>query len=129
MQLGDGLWPWFPGGRGNEYITLYIVTGFGRLRHLGADPQIQPALRALGRLDTWMEERYQEILRHPDKEAYVPSPTDALYLYGRSFFLKDRPIANPHQATVDFFLARARQHWLKTDNRQSQGHLALALRR
>lgn len=129
MQLGDGLWPWFPGGRGNEYITLYIVTGFGRLRHLGADPQIQPALRAIGRLDTWMEERYREILRHSDKEAYVPSSTDALYLYGRSFFLKDRPIANPHQEAVEFFLARARQHWLKTDNRQSQGHLALALRR
>ena len=28
MQLGDGSWPWFPGGRGNDYITLYITTGF-----------------------------------------------------------------------------------------------------
>ena len=37
MQLGDGAWPWFPGGRGNDYITLYITTGFGRLRHLGTD--------------------------------------------------------------------------------------------
>ena len=22
QQLGDGSWPWFPGGRGNDYITL-----------------------------------------------------------------------------------------------------------
>src|SRR5438132_4371687 len=27
MQLGDGSWPWFPGGKGNDYITLYITTG------------------------------------------------------------------------------------------------------
>src|SRR5206468_12424597 len=29
QQLGDGRRPWFPGGMPNEYITLYIVTGFG----------------------------------------------------------------------------------------------------
>ena len=27
QQLGDGAWPWFPGGRANDYMTLYIVTG------------------------------------------------------------------------------------------------------
>ena len=42
MQLSDGRWPWFPGGYGNDYITLYIVTGFGRLRHLGADVNLGP---------------------------------------------------------------------------------------
>src|SRR5438132_2693513 len=26
MQLPDGSWPWFPGGRGNDYITPYITT-------------------------------------------------------------------------------------------------------
>src|SRR5262249_49459602 len=60
---------------------------------------------------------------------YVPSPTDALYLYGRSFFLKDRAVAAANRPALEFFLARAREHWLKVDNRQSQGHLALALRR
>lgn len=129
MQLGDGLWPWFPGGRGNEYITLYIVTGFGRLRHLGADIQVNAALRALQRLDAWMDERYQDIQRLPHKEAYVPSATDALYLYGRSFFLKDRPVDKARQPAIDFFLAQARKHWLQTGNRQTQGHLAIALKR
>jgi hypothetical protein len=129
MQLPDGSWPWFPGGRGNDYITLYITTGFGRLRHLGADLKIDAAIRSLNRLDTWIDERYREILKSPEPEKYVPSPTDALYLYGRSFFLKDKPVAAPHKPAVEFFLARSRQHWLKVDNRQSQGHLTLALRR
>src|SRR5262249_38448369 len=36
-QRPDGAWPWFPGGPPDDYITLYITTGFGRLRHLGVD--------------------------------------------------------------------------------------------
>lgn len=129
MQLGDGAWPWFPGGPGNDYITLYITTGFGRMRHLGAELDMAPALRSLNRLDGWMTEHYERIRKWPEPEKYVPSATDALYLYGRSFFLKDTPVAAPHRKAVEFFLAQSRKHWLKVDNRQSQGHLALALQR
>jgi uncharacterized protein YfaS (alpha-2-macroglobulin family) len=129
MQLPDGAWPWFPGGRGNDYITLYITTGFGRLRHLGVEVRIEPAIRSLQRLDGWMDEHYREIMKRPKPEEYVPSATDALYLYGRSFFLKDKAIDAPHQQAIDFFLAQARKHWLKVADRQSQGHLAVALHR
>ena len=129
MQLGDGAWPWFPGGPGNDYITLYITTGFGRMRHLGAEFDMAPALRSLNRLDGWMSEHYERIQKRPDPDKYVPSATDALYLYGRSFFLKDTPVNAPHRKAVEFFLAQSRKHWLKVDNRQSQGHLALALQR
>ncbi|MDB6031752.1 MAG: hypothetical protein JWM16_2090, partial [Verrucomicrobiales bacterium] len=129
MQLPDGRWPWFPGGRGNDYITLYITTGFGRLRHLGVDIQVAPAIKSLNALDAWVEETYREILRHPGKEDYVPSSTIALYLYGRSFFLKDKPIAAANKEAIDYFLGQSRKHWLKVNSRQSQGHLAIAARR
>lgn len=129
MQLEDGSWPWFPGGPGNDYITLYITTGFGRLRHLQVDVGVEPAIRSLNRLDGWMQEHYERIQRRADPDKYVPSSTDALYLYGRSFFLRDLPVNARHQAAVEFFLAQARKHWLKTNSRQTQGHLALALHR
>ncbi|MBK9137342.1 MAG: hypothetical protein IPM17_01005 [Verrucomicrobia bacterium] len=128
--LPDGGWSWFPGGPRNEYITLYIVTGFGRLRHLGADVPMDLALRSLEQLDAWMARHHARIVKDwKTPEDYVPSSTDALYLYGRSFFLKDRPLTPATQPAVDFFLARAREHWLKTGGRQTQGHLALALNR
>jgi hypothetical protein len=129
MQLPDGSWPWFPGGRGNDYITLYITTGFGRLRHLGADLPVDAAIRSLNRLDAWIDEHYREILRSPQPEKYVPNSLDALYLYGRSFFLKDQPVAAPHKEAVNFFLNQSRKFWLQLANRQSQGHLAIAIRR
>ncbi|HOX56208.1 MAG TPA: alpha-2-macroglobulin family protein [Candidatus Paceibacterota bacterium] len=129
QQLNDGSWPWFPGGQGNDYITLYITTGFGRLRRLGADIDVAPAIRSLQRLDGWMAEHYERIRSRPEPEKYVPSSTDALYLYGRSFFLKDRAIEPQHKAAINFFLQQSRKLWLKTDCRQTQGHLALALQR
>jgi len=130
MQLGDGLWPWFPGCRGSEYITLYITTGFGRLRHLGAENvDMGPAKKSLAALDAWMDRHYRQILKHPRPEEYVPSSLDAFYLYGRSFFLKDRAIAPAHKDAVEFFLKQSRKFWLSVSCRQSQAHLAIALKR
>ncbi|MBN1421072.1 MAG: alpha-2-macroglobulin family protein, partial [Planctomycetes bacterium] len=112
-----------------DYITLYIVTGFGRLRHLGVDIDVAPAVKALDRLDAWIDEIYREILKHSKKEDNHLSPTIALYLYGRSFFLEDKPIAKEAKEAVDYFLGQAKTYWLKVGNRQSQGHLAIALKR
>jgi len=129
MQLHDGSWPWFPGGLGNDYITLYITTGFGRMRHLGVEVDMNPAVKSLGRLDNWINDIYREILRHDNKDENHLSETIALYLYGRSFFLKDRPVKGAPKEAVDYFVGQAQKYWLRLANRQSQGHLALALLR
>jgi len=128
-QLGDGLWSWFPGGPPSEYISLYIVTGFGRLRHLGVDVDIAPAVKALDALDAWMDRRYQRILESPAPDKYVPGHLEATFLYGRSFFLKDHPVATQHHDAVDFFLRQSRKYWLETGCRQCEADLAIALQR
>ncbi|MEI8372538.1 MAG: alpha-2-macroglobulin family protein [Planctomycetota bacterium] len=128
-QYQNGAWPWFPGGPPNEYITLYITTGFGRIRHLGVKLDMQPAVKSLARLDGWIDEIYREILRHGHKDDNHLSQTIAFYLYGRSFFLEDQPIAPQAKEAVDYFLGQARKHWLALADRQSQAHLAVALKR
>jgi uncharacterized protein YfaS (alpha-2-macroglobulin family) len=130
MQLPDGTWPWFPGGPSNEYITLYITTGFGRLRHLGVKIDVSAAIKSLTRLDAWMDERYRWILAHAkDPEDNHLSTVVALYLYGRSFFLQDKPVAKEHQDALAYWQRQARNHWLKLAVRQSQAHLAVAMKR
>lgn len=129
LQQEDGMWPWFPGGRPNEYITLYIATGYGRLRHLGVKLDTAPAVKAFLRLDAWVDEMHKRIVAGGKPDDNHLSPTIALYLYGRSFFLADRPVQNQHQAAVNYWLGQAKAHWLKLANRQSQAHLALALKR
>ena len=126
MQYEDGSWPWFPGGPSNDYITLYITTGFGRMRHLGVELDMAPAVKSLTRLDGWIKETYDRIT---DKEANHLSTTIALYLYGRTFFLEDQPVAAEHKVAFDYFVGQAKKFWLKLANRQSQAHLAVALNR
>jgi hypothetical protein len=125
MQIDNGAWPWFPGGRENEFITLYLVSGFGRLGHLGVAIDDGLALRALDRLDVWISERHQKCLR--DKVERFGS-TEALYLYARSFFLDRRPVAAEHQPAIDYFRGLAVKTWVGLP-RLSQGHVALGLKR
>ncbi len=128
MQLSDGAWPWFPGGQANDYITLYVTTGFGRLRNLGIEVDMTAAFRAVDRLDWFVTERYNRI-KPGDRDKNHLDSTIALYLYGRSFFLKDQPVNDQYRAAFDYWVSQAKQYWVKLDNRQSQGHIALGLKR
>jgi hypothetical protein len=129
LQLGDGAWPWFPGGRPNDYITLYITAGLARLKHLGVPVAEEPAQRALLRIDRWAEEWYREIQRqgHPDDDHL--SSTAALYLYTRSFSAGAKNGPPPNREVLDYWLGQARRYWVPLASRQSQAHLALAFHR
>ena len=128
LQLNTGLWPWFPGGPPNTYISLYIATGFGRLRHLGVDvalPQISSVWQAL---DQWAAGEKQRALKEKGDSNHL-SHSIALYLYGRSFFLKDIPLSPEAQQSVEYWLKQARKHWLQLGSRECEAQLALALKR
>ena len=125
MQLPDGSWPWFAGGRSNSYLTLYITTGFARLRHLGVDIDVSPAMKSLQHLDAW-------VTKHTTISSLntVMTITSLQPLHFTSTvavsFLKIRKF---WQHQVAFNYCTAKKHWLKIDHRQSQAHLAIALKR
>lgn len=125
-QLGNGGWSWFPGGYPSDYITLYITTGFGRLKHLGVKIDNLLALKAVDYLDRWLKDTFDHIR---DTSLNHTSSTIALYLYSRSFFLQDRPIPPFAKEAVDYFIRQSEKHWLTLDSRLSQGYVALALHR
>ncbi|HEY9071965.1 MAG TPA: alpha-2-macroglobulin family protein, partial [Candidatus Ozemobacteraceae bacterium] len=129
MQFSDGAWPWFPGGRPDSFITLYIATGYGRMRHLGVDIDVTPATRAWKHLDAWIDEIYRDILQHGHKDDNHLSPLIAFYFYGRSFFLKETPIPASAKEAVAYFRGQAAKYWLDLGSRLAQGHLALGLNR
>lgn len=130
MQKENGMWPWFPGGPDNEYLSLYIVTGFGRLKNLKVSVDETLAVRAVDRLDNWIRQQHEQILKtSKDPNANHLSSTIALYLYGRSFFLDSKPVANENQVALEYWKGQAAKYWLSVGNRQSQAHIALGLKR
>lgn len=128
-MLSDGGWPWFPGGRRSDFITLYIVTGFGRLRYLGVDVPVEMALRSVHGLDRWIKRIYDDIMAHSDPQKDHYSNLIAYYLYGRSFFLKEKPIEKSSETAVNYFLDQAKRYWTGLDNRMGEGHTAIGLLR
>jgi len=126
MQLSNGSWPWFPGGRSNPYITLYIVSNFGKLKNMGVDVDMSLAYKAINYLDKWFMGVYDDL---ENKSKNNLTPLIAFYLYGRSFYLESRPISSSYREATTYFLNQAEKHWLELDFRLSQGYLALALKR
>lgn len=128
MQLDSGAWPWFPGGRSDEYITLYIITGIGRLKHLGVKVDESLALRALDWLDGKIRQDYEDI-KPKDRKGNHFSAHIAMYLYGRSFFIEQRPIAGQNKEAVDYYLGQGAKFWMENASLMTRCHTALGLLR
>jgi hypothetical protein len=129
LRNGDGGWPWFPGGRTCDSVSLGIIAGFGRLRAAGVKLDVQPALKAIPWLDgRLVEERNWALKAWKDKpDDVVLTPTGVYALYARSFFTKDAPPEGEAAAAIQWGFDVARKTWMKIDPRLSQGQLAIAL--
>ena len=128
MQLQNGAWPWFTGGEGSEFITLYIITGMGRLNHLGVKVDNDRALQALDWLDGRIREMYDDI-KAKDRDKNHFSSFIAMYLYGRSFYQEQRPIAGANKEAVDYFLKQGAKYWTENSSLMTRCHTALGLQR
>ena len=125
LRNGDGGWPWFPGGRSCDPVTLAIIAGIGRLRANGVAIDVQPAVAAL----PWLDGRLvAEKLRAREIEDPVLTPTGAYALFARSFFVAEAPPQGGAAAAIRWGLDVGKKTWMKLD-RRSQGHVALALHR
>jgi tetratricopeptide (TPR) repeat protein len=120
-QNGEGAWPWFTGGRSDEFITRYIVTGFRRLRHLGAQMSEQNQLsvremetKAERYLDAKMLEKYNKWLvdtknDQKARENYKLDATDLYHLYMHSFEVQ--AINFPGNPPYSFYLDQLKKSW------------------
>ncbi len=120
LQLPDGSFSWFKGGYSDRYITQYILTGFGKLKRLGAiTPDINLRLKsilvnALNYADTQLKDDYDRLLKNKadlNKEQLSPIQMD--YLYMRSFF---NDIANSSPNVHQFFLSQGKKFWVKQNS-------------
>lgn len=137
MQVSNGGFPWFSGGEDDRYITQYIVTGMGHLDNLGVknireDTKCWNMVKdAVKYLDDRMQEDYEWLLKYYTKDEMAKNHLgyyDIQYLYARSYFLKDVPIAAKNKDGYDYYVGQAKKYWLD-NNRYLQGMISLALYR
>jgi uncharacterized protein YfaS (alpha-2-macroglobulin family) len=136
MQMNDGGFPWFKGGRyPSRYITQHIATGFGHLKKLDIDfygnttKTSQIIDKAIQFLDNQLLDDYNELLRQAKRikerasnkakgeklaQEYLAANhlgnIQLQYLYMRSFY--DRhSIKNRLQTAVTYYTQQAYTYW------------------
>jgi hypothetical protein len=123
-QNQSGYFGWFPGGRGNRYMTQYVVETMARLRQLKVVTEDQEgrvesiSASAILWLDQELKDDYQKLLvRMKDekdwKKDYRPSSYVVHYLYARA--LSGASSANVEKGVSEalaFFTERAGAKWL-----------------
>jgi TonB-dependent SusC/RagA subfamily outer membrane receptor len=134
MQLDNGGFTWFKGGRDDRYMTQYIITGIGHLRKLGAlnnsnYENVKSIVdKAVPYLDRQIKEDYDDLIRYKAKlKDNNTGYTQIQYLYMRSFFSEIK-IAGASQKAVDYYTEQIKKYWLQ-NSKYMQGMIALALHR
>jgi len=116
MQLSSGGFPWFSGGRENEYITRYIVAGFGHLQQLGitnpSDKKNAIIEKAIAFLDAKFIENHNRKLKHQTIEKITVGNYELHYLYARSFFKNTIPFDKSVKPIVSTYINNAKKDWL-----------------
>jgi len=116
IQLSSGGFPWFSGGKENEYITRYIVAGFGHLQQLGViDPSSKKneiLEKAITFLDTKFMENHNRKLKHQTLENITVGNYEIHYLYARSFSKNTIPFDKSVKPIVNTYINKAKEDWL-----------------
>jgi hypothetical protein len=140
LQLPNGAWPWFEGMPESRWVTQEIVTGLGRLHHLGVknfteEPKTLDMLKnAITFLEGELVKDYQNLKKYyPSKmDDNHLSSTQIQYLYAVSFFSPPsavrRPPSSEYSQALAYFRGQAEKFWLSQDL-SLQGMIALALYR
>lgn len=139
LQLPSGGWTWFNGMPGNRWVTQNIITGLGRLGHLGItairrDPGIWNMVsNGIKYLDGELVRDYERLKQYENirlDDDHL-SATQIQYLYARSYFLNDKGVEIAGQdpkfrEAFGYYQGQAMKYWIKND-RYLQGMMALAL--
>lgn len=132
QQKPSGGWAWFPGMEESDYISQYIVTGFGKLKSMGVDLKSSSDMieRGVRFMDAAMETRYRKLKQYVkdqdmDKEHLG---YDAIqYLYARSFFT-EMEIPSQYRKAFDYWMGQAEKYWTSRSI-LAQSMIGLALHR
>jgi hypothetical protein len=141
LQSPNGGWTWFPGMPENRYITQNILTGLGKLYHLGVtnilndEASRKMVIKAIGFLDGEIQKDYEYLKRYQTNnlEGNHLGNSQIQYLYARSYFMANPVSGIPgpgpqFNEAFSFYKKQCEKYWLPND-RYLQGMIALSLNR
>lgn len=120
LQLPDGSYTWFPGGKGDYYTTLYVAEMLGKTSKIDASGEaLNTAMPSLTYLDSDLLKQYNKLQEDYKKnklkiEEYQPASEAINHLFVRSMFMSVPRQAESNVA-YDFYYKQALKFWTKYD--------------
>jgi len=136
LQAPGGGWPWFEGMPESRYVSQNILTGFGRLYHLGIHDFRKEknvwdmVLKTIDFLDLELYNDFENLKKYSGgklEENHLGT-LQIQYLYARSFFIKEKPVSARTNEAFYYYRTQAEKYWLQ-NNGYLQGMIALSLKR
>lgn len=118
LKTADGGWGWFGTENTNVYITQHIISGFGQLKELGIDEDVEIINEALAHLDTWYENQYKKLTATDKKNNAGLSDLTVHWLTARSYFTDRKSEA------VTYYRQCMEKNW-KSFNLQTQALMGI----
>ncbi|MBZ9629508.1 carboxypeptidase-like regulatory domain-containing protein [Salegentibacter sp. LM13S] len=113
MQNNSGAFPWFSGGRDNNFITRHIVAGFGHLKKMGVEIDDSAIIKnAISYLDKEMIEN-RKFYDYQDNQNFYKSTNSLHYLYARSYYLEEFPLSEENQEIAAKIIEVQKESWLE----------------
>ncbi|NHN26032.1 TonB-dependent receptor plug domain-containing protein [Flavobacterium jejuense] len=125
--LPSGGFPWFDGGNENPFITQHILAGIGHLNVLFPNDKAKYK-KIVTKGIPFLDQKF--ISQYEDNKTIFRnySYNNIHYLYMRSFFVKEYPIATKLDSLLQMQLKEVKKNWLNYSLYQ-KGQLALILNR
>ena len=125
MQLTNGAFPWFEGGRENEYLTRHIVAGFGKLDARTKTPN--PKYKTItDKAIPYLDQKFMERVGEKEKKHFRNS--EIHYLYARSFYSESHPPKDSLSIIIKKELDSLKADWLD-NSLYGKGMIALVSHR
>lgn len=109
MQLQSGGFPWFDGGRENEFITTYIVSSYGNLKQMNVDFKrfnLEYG-NMLSKAITFIDQ--MQISQLKKKKPIEDYDLGMHYLYARSFFVNEYPLPQELDSLKTSYLTKIKK--------------------
>lgn len=124
MQLSDGSWPWFEGGRPDPFMTLYLLHGFARAAEFKVEFPRDMIVRGWGFMKTWFDGELENMMRKDVGWEFITFLNYTLSSYSDASYYNSHFGDADRKRMLDFGF----KHW-KSHSPRLKGYLTLSLLR
>lgn len=124
MQLSSGAFPWFEGGPPDEFMTLYVLMGFGRAMEFKVDVPKDVTTKAWRFTRSWLDSEIDRMMSHDCCWEFITTVNYAASLYPDTSYTGGVFDSAYRKRLADYSF----KHW-KNHSPLLKGYLALTLHR